>query len=274
MYFPIARSHAHLAKQTDYVGDPGADIAVPLGTPIVAVGSGIIQYAEWGHTPWKGRYATVAPYNQYPNDTAFSARLQLDTPIIWNGEAYPEVFYTHLLDVVSYAPGVRVNEGDLIGHSGLGRHNSHLHIAFYRHRADEVPIPSPDDWQMIWGWLDKQGEPQKPKEDDVAYGVKIKGPVKQARMTGFSGEFHGQKGLVILTLTAAKLDTTNVEVTVIPKIKDGKKRTTNVYAVKGRRAIDFPVGGDVNGKFTVDVKSTNDKNFVVELEQWWLPINP
>jgi murein DD-endopeptidase MepM/ murein hydrolase activator NlpD len=91
----------------------------------VAVGSGKIVYSEQGHTPW-GTKKNVGV------DTPGSVLLELDKAIEVAGQKYKYAWYTHLSqlanDVKSGSVGKRVNQGDILGKTGLGNRNAHLHF--------------------------------------------------------------------------------------------------------------------------------------------------
>jgi len=114
-----------------YAGDSGVDIAVPLSTPVYAAAAGRIVYSEQGHTPWTT-----------PPDTPGSVLIQLDTPIVVNGENYYYHWYTHLsYRVFTVADGssavVRIKEGQEIGSTGLGNKVPHLHFGMLIRRAQQ-----------------------------------------------------------------------------------------------------------------------------------------
>lgn len=105
-----------------YSGDTGLDIAGDH-LNIYAVASGTLDYSEHGHTMWVN-----------PPDTGNSIRLRLDNPMTYNGRFITHIWMTHLsklqYQVSNGNPRVHVNGGDLLGVSGLGNKNPHLHIGF------------------------------------------------------------------------------------------------------------------------------------------------
>lgn len=117
-------------KDAGYASDNGLDIAAPVGSPVYAVADATIEYSEYGHTSWR-----TAP------DTAYSVNIKLDTPITINGTTYRNVFYTHMSKLkYSKTDGsstyIHVKKGDLLGYSGMGNKNAHLHITFYTDRTN------------------------------------------------------------------------------------------------------------------------------------------
>lgn len=105
-----------------YPGDTGLDIAGKY-RPVFAVRSGFVDYAEKGHTVWTK-----------PPDTPLSIRIEFDTPVVWHGKRITHVYYTHLSYLwVMQREGARddrqhVEEGALLGVSGIGNGMPHLHL--------------------------------------------------------------------------------------------------------------------------------------------------
>ena len=118
-----------------YPGDSGCDIACPVGSPVVAAVSGRIVYSERGHTTWTT-----------PPDTPNSVLIKNDEPIVVDGVAYPFTWYTHLSSLAYQVPdgsnGPHVAAGAVLGKSGLGNRNAHLHFGVIRIRAQA----SEADW--------------------------------------------------------------------------------------------------------------------------------
>ena len=100
----------------------GVDIAGKF-RPVFAVRSGFVDYAERGHTIW-----TKAP------DTPLSVRIEFDTPILWRGKRITHAYYTHMSDLrFTQREGARddrlhVEQGQLLGVSGIGNGMAHLHL--------------------------------------------------------------------------------------------------------------------------------------------------
>jgi murein DD-endopeptidase MepM/ murein hydrolase activator NlpD len=111
-----------------YEADSGSDIKTPSGTPVVAFGDGQIVYSERGHTTWTT-----------PPDTPNSILLKLDKPITINGTRYPMIWYTHLSSLVYQVPDggstKKVSKGEIIGKTGLGNRDEHLHFGIILNRA-------------------------------------------------------------------------------------------------------------------------------------------
>lgn len=108
--------------EAGYVGDTGLDIAAPKGTPCYVAASGTIIYSEYGHTRWKT-----------PPDTPYSTLIKLDEPITFEGRTAYYIWYTHLSELQYNVPDgssktIHVNAGDIVGKSGLGNKNAHLHF--------------------------------------------------------------------------------------------------------------------------------------------------
>lgn len=120
--FPIAAGSITRTGDGTYSADMGVDINVPVGTPCVAIGDGVIIYSEPGHTPWTT-----------PPDTPNSVKILLDEPVVIGGVAYRYAWYTHLSELTRIIPGshpgvVRINAGDPIGKTGVGNKVPHLHF--------------------------------------------------------------------------------------------------------------------------------------------------
>jgi len=144
--FPVEQPYVNAASRTAYAGDMGTDIGLPVGVPIVAVGSGVIVYSEEGHTPW-----------DTPPDTAFSVKIKLDVPIERDGRLYPYVFYTHLSRLVPRAPGSPIAAGERIGYSGIGNRVPHLHITFSENLSITKYLGPFASQNMMWNqWLPAQ----------------------------------------------------------------------------------------------------------------------
>ena len=104
-----------------YGADTGLDIA---GSPraVYAIAAGWLDYAEPGHTRWKG-----------PGDTDNAVRIELDVPIAYQGRRVTHVWYAHLSALATsqpegHEPRARVEAGQLLGTSGRANGSPHLHI--------------------------------------------------------------------------------------------------------------------------------------------------
>lgn len=104
-----------------YYGDTGLDIAGRL-QPVYAIASGFLDYAERGHTVWRG-----------PRDTDYCVRIELDEPILYQGKRITHVYYAHLSAVEHLqAEGTterrHVAAGERLGISGIANGVYHLHL--------------------------------------------------------------------------------------------------------------------------------------------------
>jgi len=120
-----------------YFGDTGLDIA-GVKLPVYAVGAGTIEYAEWGHTRWRG-----------PHDTAYCVRLKLDAPIAYGDHKITHVYYAHMSEVAfnqaeNASEKRHVGAGDSLGTSGIANGSWHLHLGFLLDGQVEQ-----DDWTYI-----------------------------------------------------------------------------------------------------------------------------
>ena len=108
---PGQGTHSWTNPPNNWQSDNAIDIAVPIGTPILAVESGVIGPQLGYVSPdQKGRFAG-----------------QRFTLISDDGNSW---YYTHLNSFVSgIAPGVPVRAGQIIGYSGEANGVQHLHIA-------------------------------------------------------------------------------------------------------------------------------------------------
>jgi len=104
-----------------YRGDTGLDIGGRF-LPVYALASGTLDYAERGHTRWRGR-----------RDTDYCVRLALDQPIPYKGHRVTHLYYAHL-SAVAYVQREgtptrrRVAAGERLGTSGLANGSPHLHL--------------------------------------------------------------------------------------------------------------------------------------------------
>lgn len=137
------------AQNRGYAGDTGLDIGVPVGTPCYAVADGWIVYSEPGHTPWVADAA-------HPHDTANSVLLSLKEPFSYKGHRVTYAWYTHLSKLAHRVPDgstpLEVKAGDLIGWTGTGNNNPHLHLGLISNRAQEEgqTMPFPLVAELIW----------------------------------------------------------------------------------------------------------------------------
>lgn len=104
-----------------YYGDTGLDIAGRF-QPVYALASGLLDYAERGHTVWRG-----------PRDTDYCVRIELDEPIPYRGRRITHLYYAHLSAVESPQPeGAPVRRhvaaGERLGISGIANGVAHLHL--------------------------------------------------------------------------------------------------------------------------------------------------
>lgn len=108
-------------QMAGYYGDTGLDISGRF-QPVFAIAAGTLDYAERGHTVWRG-----------PRDTDYCVRIELDTPLQYRGKRITHLYYAHLsavdLPQAENAP-VRqhVNAGERLGISGIANGVAHLHL--------------------------------------------------------------------------------------------------------------------------------------------------
>jgi hypothetical protein len=106
-----------------YRADTGLDV-MGIKKPVFAIGAGFVDYAEFGHTLWTG-----------PRDTAYCVRIELDTPIPYEGRKVTHVYYAHLSELAHVQPEgakprLRVEGGQRLGTSGVANGSWHLHLGF------------------------------------------------------------------------------------------------------------------------------------------------
>lgn len=108
-------------QMAGYPGDTGLDISGHK-MPVYAIAAGTLDYAERGHTVWRG-----------PKDTDFCVRIELDQPIPFRGRLITHVYYAHLSSVQLEQPeGAtdrrHVAAGERLGISGVANGVYHLHL--------------------------------------------------------------------------------------------------------------------------------------------------
>ena len=105
--YPGQGTHSYTRAPHNWQSDRAYDLAVPVGTPIVAVEAGTIG-PRWGDlNSW--------------NPALAGMRLSVEN-------ALNSIYYAHLSRLLK-RPGVRVKAGDLLGYSGMANGVPHLHIA-------------------------------------------------------------------------------------------------------------------------------------------------
>ncbi len=101
----------------------GYDITTEMGAPVYAPASGTLVYSEWGNTTYRRC-----------QDTAYSVRIELDTPVQIDDVYVEYIFITHLMGIVQHCPRstceTQVKVGQLIGFAGHAN-EPHLHLTFY-----------------------------------------------------------------------------------------------------------------------------------------------
>lgn len=108
-------------QMSGYYGDTGLDIAGRF-QPVYALAAGTLDYAERGHTVWRG-----------PRDTDYCVRIELDEPIPYRGRRITHLYYAHLSAVQTpQAEGEPVRRhiaaGERLGTSGIANGIAHLHL--------------------------------------------------------------------------------------------------------------------------------------------------
>lgn len=108
-------------QMAGYYGDTGLDISGRF-QPVYAVAAGTLDYAERGHTVWRG-----------PRDTDYCVRITLDTPIMYRGRRVTHLYYAHLSAVAAPQPEDakerrHIEAGERLGVSGIANGVAHLHL--------------------------------------------------------------------------------------------------------------------------------------------------
>lgn len=119
-------------QMAGYYGDTGLDIAGRY-QPVYAIASGKLDYAERGHTVWRG-----------PRDTDYCVRIELDEPIEYRGKRITHIYYAHLSAVAipqaeGDFPRRYIEAGERLGTSGIANGVPHLHLGLILDgRIDQV----------------------------------------------------------------------------------------------------------------------------------------
>jgi murein DD-endopeptidase MepM/ murein hydrolase activator NlpD len=109
-------------RLSGYSADTGLDIA-GFKLPVHAIGAGVVEYAEAGHSRWTSR-----------RDAPYTVRVRLDAPIPWGSDhTITHVYYGHLsaLEQVIHegeSPPWHVEAGQKLGTSGWANGSPHLHL--------------------------------------------------------------------------------------------------------------------------------------------------
>jgi hypothetical protein len=104
-----------------YAADTGLDLA-GMKSPVFAIASGEVVYAEAGHTRWTG-----------PGDTDLAILIELDEPIPHADGKITHVWYAHMFELAFEQAGTervrrRVAGGEYLGLSGRANRMWHLHL--------------------------------------------------------------------------------------------------------------------------------------------------
>jgi len=237
--FPIDINYINQASRGDYWADSGCDITIPRGTPIVAVGNGVLRYAEYGH---------VDPKWLTPGNDPFSIRYILDEPILRNGKLYREVYNTHLKEInfhIKDQGSIPIKQGQLLGWSGTANDWPHLHITFYEGFGGQQDYIGNtgnrfDDQNMMWDeWLPLQ----------------LNQPIQEDREMEQVGKQHGH---IILkedtALHIANPHKSGIKIWLTKTNKAGQTGATELKALKAREVHGMPLG-DFKGQITLSSRA-------------------
>jgi hypothetical protein len=147
-----------------YKEDTGLDIMTPIGSKVVASGSGTLEYAEPGHVRQIGEDVD-------PTTPGFqkqkSIRIKLDNPIEYEGKKYQYQYYTHLREIdpsiynkgtMSRTPGsrepIRIEAGQFLGETGTAGGGPHLHTGFSSDREQRNVLNYQQVSDVLFGTKD------------------------------------------------------------------------------------------------------------------------
>jgi murein DD-endopeptidase MepM/ murein hydrolase activator NlpD len=132
---PIYGSVRNWVIASGYFEDNGIDFSAPVATPCRAVGDGKIIFAG----------------NSQNKNVGNIVKIKLNQPISFDGYTVEHVFYSHLSKIL--ANNGSVNEGDVIGLSGVGNNDPHLHFGIYTGQPNIYQVTGTEqvyNWQKCY----------------------------------------------------------------------------------------------------------------------------
>jgi murein DD-endopeptidase MepM/ murein hydrolase activator NlpD len=132
-----------------YDGDSGLDIIIKPDSPVVSPASGLLEYAEEGHTPW---WEDTSPQPGF--QPPWSIRIKLNVPLVISNITYRWIWFTHMSYVepsIRNRTNIKIKRGQALGKTGIGNKVPHLHFGIVADRSQTITLPHYKIAEMIWG---------------------------------------------------------------------------------------------------------------------------
>ena len=148
-----------LENKGGYAADTGLDIIGKTGDPIVSPVSGILEYAERGHTAQMGQDSD--PTKPGIQDQ-LSFRIRLNSPFTFDGKKVNFVYGTHLSTLDSAVANkfdIPIKAGQRLGTMGVANNVPHLHIGFLEDRLQTGFLNFKEVRRLLSGQSSNESKP-------------------------------------------------------------------------------------------------------------------
>jgi len=183
-----------LENKGGYAADTGLDIIGKTGDPIVSPVSGILEYAERGHTAQMGQDSD--PTKPGIQDQ-LSFRIRLNSPFTFDGKKVNFVYGTHLSTLDSAVANkfdIPIKAGQRLGTMGVANNVPHLHIGFLEDRLQTGFLNFKEVRRLLSG---QSSNESKPGAAGLLKGVTKDERNKQARAINQPMDDEGEETIFI-----------------------------------------------------------------------------